>query len=153
MVLYPEVVGSSGLTAYLFYYFVDLIFVKNVYFCKCQYELKVIAFLNEVSTYAKIILFIKIIEDKIAHLESISSALYARLFRTKFFARNFFVLRLKVCTFWRKNIGAKAARIILVKLTPCRKMSIKKTSFMSTLFMMSESREKKVIAGFSSTPN
>jgi hypothetical protein len=36
------------------------------------------------------------------------------------FARSFFVLRFKVCTFWRKNIGAKAASNMLVKLTQDR---------------------------------
>jgi hypothetical protein len=35
------------------------------------------------------------------------------------FARSFFVLRFKVCTFLRKNIGAKAACNMLVKLAPC----------------------------------
>ncbi len=34
------------------------------------------------------------------------------------FSPSFFVLRFKVCTFWRKNIGAKAASNMLVKLTP-----------------------------------
>ncbi len=34
-----------------------------------------------------------------------------------FLVRNFFVLRFKVRTFWRKNIGAKAAHIMLMKLT------------------------------------
>ncbi len=39
-------------------------------------------------------------------------------FSYKSFTHSSHVLTIQVCTFWRKNIGAKAAYIMLVKLTP-----------------------------------
>jgi hypothetical protein len=41
-----------------------------------------------------------------------------RPFRKKVLREAFLYLDFKVCTFWRKNIGTKAARNVLVKLTP-----------------------------------
>jgi hypothetical protein len=49
--------------------------------------------------------------------ESISPTFYARLFRTKVLHKTFLNLDLRFVLFWRKNIGAKAARMMLVKLT------------------------------------
>ncbi len=49
---------------------------------------------------------------------SISPTLYARLFRTKVSCEAFLYLNLRFVLFRRKNIGAKAARNMLVKLTP-----------------------------------
>ncbi len=40
--------------------------------------------------------------------ESILLTFYAQLFHTKVLRAAFFVLTFYVCTFWRKNIGAKA---------------------------------------------
>jgi hypothetical protein len=51
-------------------------------------------------------------------LESISPTFYARLFSTKVSRKTFLYLDFRFVLFWRKNIGAKAARILLVKLTP-----------------------------------
>jgi hypothetical protein len=48
---------------------------------------------------------------------SISPTFYARLFRTKVSREAFLYLDLRFVLFWRKNIGAKAARNMLVKLT------------------------------------
>ncbi len=51
-------------------------------------------------------------------LVSISPTFYARLFRTKVLREAFLYWNWRFLLFWRKNIGAKAARNILVKLTP-----------------------------------
>jgi hypothetical protein len=48
---------------------------------------------------------------------SISPTFYARLFRAKVSRKAFLHLDLSFVLFWRKNIGAKAARNMLVKLT------------------------------------
>ena len=48
---------------------------------------------------------------------SISSTFYERLFRTKVFWAAFLYLKLRFIIFWRKEISAKAARKMLVKLT------------------------------------
>ncbi len=48
---------------------------------------------------------------------SISPTLYARLFRNKVSREALLYLDLRFVHIWRKNIGAKAARNILVKLT------------------------------------
>jgi hypothetical protein len=47
---------------------------------------------------------------------SISLTFYARLFRAKVSFKAFLYLDLRFVLFWRKNIGAKAARNLLVKL-------------------------------------
>jgi hypothetical protein len=52
------------------------------------------------------------------HQGSISPTLYARLFRTKVLRKAFLYLDLSFVLFWRKNIGAKAACNMLVKLIP-----------------------------------
>jgi hypothetical protein len=49
---------------------------------------------------------------------SISPKSYARLFRTKALREAFLYLDSRFVLFWRKNIGVKAVRKILVKLTP-----------------------------------
>ncbi len=51
-------------------------------------------------------------------LESISPTCYARLFQMKVLRKTFLFLDFRFVLFWRKNIGAKASRILLVKLTP-----------------------------------
>ncbi len=50
--------------------------------------------------------------------ELISPTFYVQLFRTKVLNETLLFLDFRFVLFWRKNIGAKAARIILVKLTP-----------------------------------
>jgi hypothetical protein len=49
----------------------------------------------------------------------ISPTVYARLFLYESFARSFLYLSVRFVLFWSKNIGAKSARNMLVKLTPC----------------------------------
>ena len=49
---------------------------------------------------------------------SISPTFYAQLFCTKVFSAAFLYLQFGFVFVWRKNIGAKAARKMLVKLTP-----------------------------------
>jgi hypothetical protein len=51
-------------------------------------------------------------------LVSISPTFYAQLFCTKVLRKAFLSLDLRFVLFWRKTIGAKAARNELVKLTP-----------------------------------
>jgi hypothetical protein len=60
-------------------------------------------------------------EKKKCNLESILPTFYARLFRTKVSRKTFLYLDFRFVLFWRKNIGAKSARILLVKLTPDKK--------------------------------
>jgi len=48
---------------------------------------------------------------------SISSTFYTQLFCTKVFCAAFLLLQFGYVTFWHKNIGAKAAHKILIKLT------------------------------------
>jgi hypothetical protein len=50
--------------------------------------------------------------------ESISPTFYARLLRTNVSRETFLYLDLRFVLLWRKNIGAKAAHIMLMKLTP-----------------------------------
>ncbi len=60
-------------------------------------------------------------------MESISSTFYARLFRANVSRETFLYLDLRFKLFWRKNIGAKAARRTLVKLTHGFKIDAKFT--------------------------
>jgi hypothetical protein len=48
---------------------------------------------------------------------SISSTIYARLFRTSILCTAFFYPQFGLVIFWQNNIGAKAARNMLMKLT------------------------------------
>ncbi len=58
-------------------------------------------------------------KDGYTHLqESISPTFYARIFCTKVLRKIFLFLDFRFVLFWRKNIGAKASRILLMKLTP-----------------------------------
>jgi hypothetical protein len=61
--------------------------------------------------------FIKDTDKKKEKKESISSTFYARLFHTNVSRETFLYLDLRFKLFWRKNIGAKTALIMLVKLT------------------------------------
>ena len=57
----------------------------------------------------------------VLHQVSISPTFYQQLFRTKLFWAAFLYLRLRFVFFWRKDISAKAACKMLVKLTTrCR---------------------------------
>jgi hypothetical protein len=49
---------------------------------------------------------------------SISPIFYEQLFHTKVFCAAFMCLQFGFVIFWRKDFGAKAARKMLVKLTP-----------------------------------
>jgi hypothetical protein len=49
---------------------------------------------------------------------TISPILYEQLFRTNVFGAAFMCLQFGFLIFWRKDLGAKAAHKMLVKLTP-----------------------------------
>ena len=51
---------------------------------------------------------------------SISPTVYEQLFRSKVFQAAFLYLQLRYVFFWRKEIGTKAGRKMLVKLTAGR---------------------------------
>jgi hypothetical protein len=50
--------------------------------------------------------------------ESISPTFYVQICHTKVLNETLLYLDFRFVLFWRKSIGAKAARIMLVKLTP-----------------------------------
>ncbi len=75
---------------------------------------------------------------------------FTNIIRTAFlyesFARSFFVPRFKVCTFLaQKNIGTKAARNMLVKLTPDHPKSIGAKAPHKILTQMTAKRNVNVI--------
>ncbi len=59
----------------------------------------------------------KSVKQKKREKESISPTFYARLLRTNVLRETFLYLDLRFVLFWCKNIGAKAAHILLMKLT------------------------------------
>ena len=75
--------------------------------------------------------FLKHIEQNIAHLVSISPTFYEHLFRTQVFCAAFLCLQLRFVFFRRKEIGAKAARKMLVKLLIWTDLNLVRISFIS----------------------
>jgi hypothetical protein len=59
----------------------------------------------------------RVTDNENSFIESISPTFYGQLFRTKVIWALLGGLKLTLILFWRKKIGVKAARIILVKLT------------------------------------
>ncbi len=63
---------------------------------------------NSLATFSQI--WANFFLNLLVTLVSISPIFYEQLFHTNVFLSSFYVLKIWVCNFWRKDFGAKAAR-------------------------------------------